>query len=1496
MAHFTQIRVLSLLAGAASFLAVSIFPYQAQAQSVRAGGSTDTDIIREGDRYIIRGRTLSNDEINLFHDLERFGLSAGEIAEFFAQPGVENILTRVSGGEVSLINGLIEVSGSDANLFLMNPAGIIFGTEAVVNAPADFTATTATGIGFESGWFSAIGDNDYASLVGTPNRFAFGVTNPGIIINAGELVSGNDLALLGGTVIHTGTITAPSDIVIAAVPGENLVRISQPGNLLSLEIEPFSDTSLPNEWSLPIAVLPQLLTGGEIGNATELTLNEQGELVLNGSGVAVEVEDGSTIISNSVRAANLEVGESGGTVQILGTYISLIDAEIDVSGSANGGTALIGGDVQQPTRVPYANTIWFDEVFIINGNSIGLERSYVPNWNVIISMPYSSTVPYRSTVSGTVSATGILSVPPYNPSVPTAIGSTEPSATSPSMGSTISSGTSSTVSDNGILSAPPYNPSVPTAIDSTEPSATSPSSGAVSGTGTGSDNGILSVPPYNPSVPTAIGSTELSSPVIPSLLPPNSVPYFISDNSSNIQFSHAQNKFIQTTTVFDGCHSQYLNVLSEQRSILIENLSSSTSESLDLAYRMTLLGNTCFHSGYYPQAHEIYEAALELAKATDDVTLQSILLGSLGNVSRIANSNYIQAIEYYQQQHTLVQTSENTMLATAATINLGNVYFQLSEYDVAVQLFQKAFNEAQSLDERSLVASALTNLGVISLSLGNSAAATTYQQQALEEFRHLGDRQGEATALVNLGISSFAQGQFSRAFEQYEQGLTIAQTMENQSVEASIFGNIGITYQQLGQFEQATDFHQKQLDLARTLGDRQQEANALGNLGATYNLIERYQEAIEWLEKQLFIAQDIGDRAGEANALNNLGESYRELGQIQQAVDMYTQAGDIFRSIGNRQAEAIVIGNLGLIQATQNQPAEAMEYHQQALALKREVGDREGERTTLSEIGDLLATQGHVELAIIFYKQSINISKAIRQDLQALPIEIQQSYANEVVADTYRALADLLLQQDRVIEAQQVLDLLKVQELDDYLQNVRGNDSISGLDYYEPEQRILDLYDQAIALGRELEHLRSINPSDLTPQQQQRIAELVSLEQEIVISFYDFIDRPDIQAQISQLSRTARRQNLDLDQLNALQDNLRNLNQNAVLLYPLVLDDRLELILVTSYSPPIRRTVPVRREDLNRAIVSMRRELYDPDNDIFTASQQLYEWLIAPLEADLAAAGAETIVYAPDQQLRYVPLSALSDGNQWLAERFRVNHITAASLTDFDTAPRTEATVLAAAFSDPGETYEFQIGQRQFSYEGLPYAGEEVKRIAEEVPNTISLFNENFSSAQVLPQMNHHSIVHFATHAAFVPGTPEESFILFGNGDRATLRDVATWSLQNVDLVVLSACQTGIGGELGTGEEILGFGYQLQRTGARAALASLWSVDDGGTQQLMNLFYNALNDSELSKAEALRQAQIAMITGDASDFSLAPATLDAIRTDYQHPYYWSSFILIGNGL
>jgi CHAT domain-containing protein/Tfp pilus assembly protein PilF len=696
------------------------------------------------------------------------------------------------------------------------------------------------------------------------------------------------------------------------------------------------------------------------------------------------------------------------------------------------------------------------------------------------------------------------------------------------------------------------------------------------------------------------------------------------------------------------------------------------------------------------------------------------------------------------------------------------------------------------------------------------------------------------------------------------------------------------------------------LQIYREIKDRKGESNSLNNLGLAYKSLGQYQKAIDYHTQSLTIKREIGDRKGESNSLNNLGLAYKSLGQYQKAIDYYTQSLTIDRDLGDRNGESKSLNNLGSAYHFLGQYQKAIDYYTQSLTINREIGDREGEGITLNNIALLLAKQNQPELAIVFYKQSVNVREAIRRDIKGLPKEQQQSYT-DTVAGTYRNLADLLLKQDRILEAQRVLDLLKVQELEDYLRNVRGSDnSAQGIPNIAPEQPVVqglnDILSQAIQLGQELAQLEKIPPAQRTTTQQQRIVELRKNQQQQTTEFVAFFNSPEVKTLVAQLRQTTGAQNINLEDARSLQDNLRKLPTKVVILYPFVLEDRLELILVTADAPPIRRTVAVKRLQLNQAIANFRTALQNPNSDATTPARQLYDWLIKPIENDLTQAQAKTIIYAPDAQLRYIPLASLYDGKQWLVERFAVNNITALSLTELNTQPARQLQVFAGAFTSG--SYSFKVGEQQFNFRGLPFAATEVNNLAATIPNTTKVLNGQFKPDTVY-SMNDYSVVHLATHAAFVVGKPEDSFILFGDGGRVTLRDVETWNLPKVDLVVLSACETGLGGKLGNGEEILGLGYQIQRTGARAAIASLWSVDDGGTQALMNAFYGVLKQGNVTKAEALRLAQVSLIVNNNNTSQEGRGSIAIVPHDgatprasdrLSHPYYWAPFILIGNGL
>jgi filamentous hemagglutinin family protein len=356
------------IAIATALLSLSMDSKPIQAQSITPADGTNTIVTPDGNRIDISGGSLSGDGSNLFHQFDKFGLSQGEIANFLSNPKIRNILAGVVGGEASLINGLIQVTGGNSNLFLMNPAGIVFGTQASLNVPAAFTATTASSIGFDGGKFNAVGDNNYQALMGDPNAFSFAMEQPGSIINAGDLAvgEGQNLTVVAGAVINTGTFSAPGGtITVASVPGTSQVVINQENMALGLKLD-VADLDDNGVGNISPASLGQLVTGGDVVPATEIKV-EEGQVWLTASNQPIPTETGTTIVSGSIDTAS---SETGGTVHILGQRVGLVDAEIDASGSNGGGTVLVGGDYQGQGEVFNAQRTFVNQNSTIQADAL----------------------------------------------------------------------------------------------------------------------------------------------------------------------------------------------------------------------------------------------------------------------------------------------------------------------------------------------------------------------------------------------------------------------------------------------------------------------------------------------------------------------------------------------------------------------------------------------------------------------------------------------------------------------------------------------------------------------------------------------------------------------------------------------------------------------------------------------------------------------------------------------------------------------------------------------------------------------------------------------------------------------------------------------------------------------------------------------------------------------------------------------------------------------
>ncbi|MEM9264395.1 MAG: CHAT domain-containing protein [Cyanobacteria bacterium P01_F01_bin.13] len=320
----------------------------------------NTTATADGFQIQITGGDQSADGANLFHQFELFNVDTSETVTFVAPDSVENILGRVTSLQPSTIDGGLAVSNS-ANLWLLNPAGLFFGPNSHLNLQGDFTAATADAIGFDQGWF--IDGAKHQALVGPPKSFAF-IYNSGHLINLGnlEVAPGQNLRLLGGSVVNTGSLSAPDgSITVAAVANGNRVNLSQTGQLLALEIEPWSDP----ETFLDITQLPALLTGQGADHANTLEIATDGTIQLAQS-VPDLAPAGAANISGTVQTT----GDYGGQIAILGDQVSLIDADINADGIHQGGYIAIGGSYQGSGPLPNATHTRVDQNTQLSANAL----------------------------------------------------------------------------------------------------------------------------------------------------------------------------------------------------------------------------------------------------------------------------------------------------------------------------------------------------------------------------------------------------------------------------------------------------------------------------------------------------------------------------------------------------------------------------------------------------------------------------------------------------------------------------------------------------------------------------------------------------------------------------------------------------------------------------------------------------------------------------------------------------------------------------------------------------------------------------------------------------------------------------------------------------------------------------------------------------------------------------------------------------------------------
>jgi CHAT domain-containing protein len=534
-------------------------------------------------------------------------------------------------------------------------------------------------------------------------------------------------------------------------------------------------------------------------------------------------------------------------------------------------------------------------------------------------------------------------------------------------------------------------------------------------------------------------------------------------------------------------------------------------------------------------------------------------------------------------------------------------------------------------------------------------------------------------------------------------------------------------------------------------------------------------------------------------------------------------------------------------------------------------------------------------LAIFLGKEAIAQVEALRSRFVGEDRRLEHGFLENKV-DVYRTVADWLMEAGRIEEGLDVLQLLKAEELYQFvLRDAQWSRAGQSIELTPDEQALRERYQALLqadaAAGDEIDQLGRLQESGrLSVSERQRLETLLTAhrqrEAERVQRLRQFLDERSTApaagtAHAIKVERLARE--------------LESIGPDAVLAYYLLTDTRLRVLIATrrgqfEYESPVQASALKR--DIGHFIAAIGRR-----EDVSSIAQSLYGSIARPVDEEARRAGAKRLVLWLDGALRYVPFAALNDGHRYLVDRYSIESYVPSG----DSPPRS---VVAAAHELQNLSVRgFGLTRAVGGFDALPAMADElcdvvrgpIEGLAErgracprEQMGAGALRGDGFADAAFtadkfrtsLAADRGFSVLHLGTHFSLRPGNARRSFLVLGDGSQLTLDAIGELNFTGLQLVTLSACQSALGGATtDDGREVEGLSAIVQRRGAQHVVASLWRVEDRSTAQLMGEMYAALAKAGMDAAGALRVSQLKIRN-----------TRRGLSEPYRHPYYWAGFL------
>lgn len=816
--------------------------------------------------------------------------------------------------------------------------------------------------------------------------------------------------------------------------------------------------------------------------------------------------------------------------------------------------------------------------------------------------------------------------------------------------------------------------------------------------------------------------------------------------------------------------------------------------------------------------------------------------------------------------------------------------------------------------QRVEISSDLVQRGRQFYEAGQFSEAVTTWQQAIQTYQAQGETLNQATVLANLSLAYQQLGQWQPAETAIATSLDLAEqsivSNQQSAVIAQILDTKGSWQFGRGEHEAAIATWQEAMRIHERLGDDFSRVRNLLNQVQALKALGFYRRALKTSDTANQVLQTQPDSLTKANGLLSLGDTLQSVGNLKEARQALVQSLAIAQKAQSATDLSAIQLSLGNLAYAEENLSSALSYYTQAAT------------SATSPITKLQAQLN--QFSLLIQSQQLTSLPALQEQLQnqfaQLPLSRDAVFARINFAKSLMKLAKIHPTPSHLTPQLTAAILATAVQQAKFLGDRRVTSQALGTlgELYEQTGQIkeaLALTQQALAISQ------SLDATDISYRWQWQLGRLLKKQGDVqgaIVVYSEAVNtldklrgdlvavNPSSQFSFRESVEPVYRQLVSLLLQDSDQNKQKNLEKaqevieslqlaelvnffradcltvnpvkiakidpNAAVLYPIILDDRLEVVISLPQQPLRHYTTQISRDQVERILERMRSDLVDhTSNDYLPASQQVYDWLIRPAAADLAKSNVKTLVFVLDGALRNIPMSVLYDGEHYLVENYSIALTPGLNLLDPRPISQQQIGAITGGLSE----------SRQ-GFSSLPHVESELKEIQAQVPNQ-ALLNQSFTNSNLQQTINSVAfpVIHLATHGQF-SSKAEETFLLTYDG-RVNI-DQLNQFLQRrsqdaakiVELLVLSACQTAVGDK----RAALGLAGVAVRAGARSTIASLWFISDEGTSLLMTSLYRDLANAQITRAEALRQSQLVLLQ----------------NRQYKHPYYWAPFVLLGNWL